>query len=263
MTGAAMPDLEFSRLERDGAIAIVTISRPDRMNALHPAAHHELHRVFELLASDVDLRCIILTGEGRAFCPGYDLKDNLETGIMEIAETGFAGLTLRSHYPLPIVAAVNGICMGGGFELALTCDLIVASQRAVFALPECKVGWSPLGGGLQRLPRAIGDKRAASMHLTGRTVSAEEGERLGFVNEVTAPDCLMERARDWAQQIAACAPIAIRCNRIVAAEAMGMPLAESLAPARFAIAATVMESEDGAEGKRAFFEKRAPVWRNR
>jgi crotonobetainyl-CoA hydratase len=254
--------LQYSSVELHGPIAMVTLARAETLNALHPAAHHELQHVFDTLAADTALRCLIITGAGRAFCTGYDLKDNLETGVMEIAEGGFAGLTLRSHYPLPIIAAVNGICMGGGFELALACDMIIASTEAVFALPEPKVGWSPLGGGLQRLPRAIGEKRAASILLTGRKVAAEEGERLGFVNEVTPPEKLIERAMDWARQIAACAPIAIRCNRLVAAEALTMPLSESLAADRFDIARTVMDSEDATEGKRAFVEKRAPLWRN-
>jgi crotonobetainyl-CoA hydratase len=265
MTGLTVrPDkLEFSSVEIHGAITVVTLARAERMNALHPAAHHELQHLFDHLADDSALRCVIITGAGEAFCAGYDLKDNLETGVMEIAEGGFAGLTLRSHYPLPIIAAVNGVCMGGGFELALACDMIIASRAAVFALPEPKVGWSPLGGGAQRLPRAIGEKRAASMLLTGRNVGAEEGERLGFVNEVTAPEALLARAMDWARQIAACAPLAIRCNRLVSAESFGMPLTESLAADRFDIARTVMCSEDATEGKRAFVERRAPVWRNR
>jgi crotonobetainyl-CoA hydratase len=263
MTAVLPEALTYSRVERRGAVAVVTLNRPERMNALHPAAHHELHAVFEALEADPDLRCLVLTGAGRAFCAGYDLRDNLETGVMELAETGFAGLTLRSHYPLPIVAAVNGICMGGGFELALACDLIVAASDAVFALPEPKVGWSPLGGGLQRLPRAIGEKRAASLLLTGRNVAAEEGERLGFVNEVTPPGDLLERALHWADQIAACAPIAIRCNRVVASEALTMPLPESLRLDRFALATAVMQSDDAVEGKRAFMEKRPPAWKNR
>ncbi|GGD84720.1 enoyl-CoA hydratase-related protein [Croceicoccus mobilis] len=258
-----MDDLQFSRVAIDGAIALVTIYRPARMNALHPAAHQELQRVFDGLVGNAGLRCIVLTGEGSAFCAGYDLKDNLETGVMELAADGFAGLTLRHHFPLPIVAAVNGICMGGGFELALACDLIIAADNAVFALPEPKVGWSPLGGGLQRLPRAIGEKRAASILLTGRNVSAQEGESLGFVNEVVTPDMLQKRAMDWARQIAACAPIAIRCNRIVAGEALNLPLSKSLLPDRFAEAEEVMASEDAVEGKRAFVEKRPPLWRNR
>lgn len=256
-------ELRFCSVERDGAVATVTLLRPERLNALHPAAHRELHAVFEDLAGDRDLRCIILTGTGKAFCAGYDLLDNLETGVMELAETGFAGLTLRASYRLPLIAAVNGICMGGGFELALSCDLIVASEKAVFALPEAKVGWSPVGGGAQRLPRAIGDKRAAAMLLTGMNVTAKEGERWGFVNEVTAPEDLMAAARCWADRIVECAPIAIRCNREVSRESFTMPLSEALDPGRWPAADEVMRSEDAQEGKRAFAEKRKPAWKNR
>jgi crotonobetainyl-CoA hydratase len=180
---------------------------------------------------------------------------------MEIAASGFGGLTGRTAYSLPIVAAVNGVCMGGGFEMALACDVIVAADNARFALPEAQVGWSPLAGGLQRLPRIIGEKRALAMVLTGRAVDASEGHRLGFVSEVTPSTSLMDTARRWAGEIAACAPLAIRCNREVLRASLDMPLADALDITNFPIAQAVMDSEDGAEGKRAFAQKRAPVWR--
>ncbi|WP_159979028.1 MULTISPECIES: enoyl-CoA hydratase-related protein [unclassified Novosphingobium] len=263
MSGSVDIERHFCRLETDGVVAVVTLNRPERRNALHPAAHHELDTVFDTLANREGLRCIILTGEGDAFCSGYDLRDNLETGVMEIAASGFGGLTGRTDYPLPIVAAVNGVCIGGGFEMALACDIVIAADTARFALPEAKVGWSPLAGGLQRLPRIVGEKQALAMVLTGRAVDAAEGYRLGFVSEVTPAASLMETARRWAGEIAVCAPLAIRCNREVLRASLDMPLADALDIANFPIALTVMESEDGTEGKRAFTEKRAPVWKGR
>jgi len=255
----------FSSLAVAEAIATITIDRPGRLNALHPAAHHELSDQFDRAAALEQVRAVIVTGAGdRAFCTGYDLKDNLETGVMELAPTGFAGFNARTDYPLPVIAAVNGMAMGGGFELALACDFIVASRGAAFALPEPMVGWAALGGGIQRLPRAVGMKRAMDIILTGRTVDADEAFAIGLVSEVTAPEDLMAAARRWAAQIAACAPLAIRCSKEVAYRAFDMPsLAEALDMANFPMAGQVMDSEDGVEGKRAFVERRPPVWRGR
>lgn len=251
---------EFCQIELSDAIAVVSLDRPQRKNALHPAAHHELKNVFDALAAIPGLRCILLTGAGDDFCAGYDLLDNLETGVMEVSSEGFGGLTSRTEYPLPIIAAVNGVAMGGGFELALACDIIVASSTARFALPEAKVGWSPLAGGLQRLPRIIGEKQALSMVLTGRAVDAAEGLRLGFVSEVTEPHALMASARKWADSIVGCAPLAIACNRTVLRAGLDMPLADALKPENFPSAARMLSSNDAEEGKRAFAAKRKPVW---
>jgi enoyl-CoA hydratase/carnithine racemase len=176
---------EFAQVSVADGIATITIDREQRLNALHPAAHHALAHVFDTLEHAAKVRVIVLTGAGRkAFCAGYDLKDHLETGIMEIAPTGFAGLTNRFDYTLPIIAAVNGVALGGGFELALACDIIIAAKSASFALPEPKLGWAALSGGAQRLPHAIGIKRALDIILTGRRVSAEEGLALNLVSEI-------------------------------------------------------------------------------
>lgn len=256
---------EFSRTDLHEGIATVTLARPERHNALHPAAHHELAATFDRLAADESIRCVILTGAGnKAFCAGYDLRDNLETGVMEIDPSGFGGLTFRTDFPHPLIAAVNGVAMGGGFEMALACDIILAAETARFALPEPKVGWLALGGGLQRLPRAIGTKRAAAMVLTGRTVGAAEGQALGFVNEVLAPDALMPRAQALAREIAACAPLAVRATKAALYAGLDQPtLAAALDPASYPDAGAVMTSEDAAEGKRAFAERRSPRWTGR
>ncbi len=256
---------QFIAVSRSQGIATVTINRPDRHNALHPTAHYELESCLDALAADESVRVVILTGAGdKAFCAGYDLRDNLETGVMDIPSTGFGGLTFRTDFPHPLIAAVNGVAMGGGFEMALACDLLLASTSARFALPEPKVGWMALGGGIQRLPRDIGSKRAMGMILTGRTVDAAEGLSLGFVNEVLAPDALMARAQALAEEITACAPLAVRYSKRAFYDSLAQAdLARALDPATYPYAMTVIESEDGVEGKRAFAERRAPVWTGR
>ena len=178
-------DLKFSKVTRKGPITIVTLSRPEVYNALHIDAHFELNKVFDDFAADPEQWVAIVTGAGdKAFCAGNDLKWQAAGGKRGWDKGGFAGLTSRFDCDKPIIAAVNGVAMGGGFEIALACDLIIASENATFALPEPRVGLAALAGGLQRLPRQIGLKRAMGMILTARHVCAREGHELGFVNEV-------------------------------------------------------------------------------
>lgn len=253
---------EHATLDIEAGIATVTLNRPERLNALHPAAHHYLSELFDRLAKEPQIRVIIVRGNGRAFCAGYDLKDSLDDNKVDLPSTGFAGLTWRSDYPLPLIAAVQGPALGGGFELALACDLIVASHDATFALPEPKVGWAALGGGLQRLPRAIGTKQALGIILTGRQVQADEALQLGFVNQVVTAEELDAAALAWARQIAECAPLAIRCSKQVAYASLDQPdFAHALDPSTYPGAHVVLTSEDALEGRRAFSEKRRPVWR--
>jgi enoyl-CoA hydratase/carnithine racemase len=194
------PMPEFCRVERDGPITTVTIERPEVMNALHPPANLELEQVFDDFCSDPDQWVAILTGAGeRAFSAGNDLKFQAGSdGRVAVPQKGFAGLTARFDNEKPLIAAVNGVAMGGGFEIALACDLIVAADTAIFALPEPRVGLAALAGGIHRLPRQIPLKQAMGMLLTGRRVPAEEGQRLGFVNEVVPAADLAAAARRWA-----------------------------------------------------------------
>lgn len=260
-----MADYQYCTVEREGRLLIVTINRPERMNALHPPANEELAQVFNDFAADPELWVAILTGAGdRAFSAGNDLRWQAEGNKLTVPPTGFAGLTSRWDLDKPVIAAVNGVAMGGGFEIALACDLIVAADSATFALPEPKVGLAALAGGLHRLPREIGLKRAMGMILTGRHVGAAEGQTLGFVNEVVPAAELMVAARRWAEAILACSPMSIRASK----QAVTQGLLTTLPAAyqeqmKYPAVAAMLRSEDLVEGPLAFAQKRKPEWKGR
>ncbi len=259
-----MSEHEFATVETDDRILTVTINRPEVMNALHAAANHELDAIFNEFDADPDLWIAIVTGAGdRAFSAGNDLKATAAGGGgLGFPPSGFGGLTSRFESVKPIIAAVNGVAMGGGFEIALACDIIVASENAVFALPEPRVGLAALAGGLHRLPRKIGLAQALPMILTGKRVSAAEGMEMGFVAEVAPRAELMQVAGRWAHEILECSPLSIRASKQVAIHAMNEPQlrvameSEREYPAMKALFA----SEDFREGPRAFAEKRPPQW---
>lgn len=254
---------EFCLVEKDNHIMTVRINRPDRLNALHPPANAELGEVFDDFAADDDLWVAIITGEGRGFSAGNDLRYQAEGGERVATPRGFGGLTSRFDLTKPVIAAVNGVAMGGGFEIALACDLIIASEKALFALPEPKVGLAALAGGLNRLPRQIGSKRALGMILTGRHVKPEEGEKLGFVNEVVPHDELMAAARKWAEQIAECAPLSIRASKDVVYRSLDTASLEDSMKQKYDSVKALGASEDFVEGPLAFAEKRKPNWKGR
>jgi len=255
---------EFCKVERDGRILTVTMSRPENLNALHPPANVELGRVFDEFAEDPELWVAIITGEGRGFCAGNDLKFQAAgNAVVEVPLRGFGGLTSRFDNAKPVIAAVNGVAMGGGFEIALACDLIIASEEATFALPEPRVGLAALAGGIHRLPRQIGLKHAMGMMLTGRRVPAAEGRELGFVNEVVPADELMSCARRWAEQICECAPLSVRATKSSALEGLSHSSLEQAMAAKYDAVHQMLKSEDFVEGPRAFAEKRKPSWKGR
>jgi enoyl-CoA hydratase/carnithine racemase len=255
---------EYSSAERDGRILTVTINRPKVMNSLHPMANEELGEIFDDFAADPELWVAIITGAGdRAFSAGNDLKFQASGGMdgkLSAPKNGFGGLTSRYDNVKPVIAAVNGVAMGGGFEIALACDLIVASETAIFALPEPRVGLAALAGGMHRLPRQIGLKNAMGMLLTGRRVSAEEGQRLGFVNEVVAPDELIPAARRWAEQIAECAPLSVRASKQCAMEGLQYGGVQAASEAQYDAVYAMLKSKDFIEGPMAFAQKRKPNW---
>ena len=256
---------EFAKVERKGAVTIVTLNRPEVMNAMHSPAHFELHKVFDEFAADPAQWIAIVTGAGdRAFSAGNDLKWQAAGGKRGFDSSGFAGLTSRFDCDKPIIAAVNGVAMGGGFEIALACDLIIASENATFALPEPRVGLAALAGGLHRLPRQIGMKRAMGMILTGRHVSAREGFELGFVNEVVPKGDALAAAERWAATILQNSPMSIRASKQTINKGMATSLEQAIAEQRdYPAVRALAVSEDYIEGPKAFSEKRPPQWKGR
>jgi enoyl-CoA hydratase/carnithine racemase len=255
---------QFIKVGRDGPITTFTINRPEVMNALHSDAHFEMAEAFDAFAADASQWVGIVTGAGeRAFSAGNDLKHQATGGKMGLPPSGFAGLTSRFDLNKPLIAAVNGVAMGGGFEIALACDLIIASEAAIFALPEPRVGLAALTGGTLRLPRQIGLKRAMGMILTARRVSAEEGQALGFVNEVAMSAELMAAARRWADLICDCSPMSIRASKEAVMKGLDAASLEAAYGGQMAYPAVVamLHSTDFVEGPMAFAQKRPPNWK--
>ena len=255
---------DFCLTQREGHLFIITINRPEVMNSLHPAANRALAAAFDEFHADAELWVAIITGAGdRAFSAGNDLKHQASGADMSgQPASGFAGLTARYDLVKPVIAAVNGVAMGGGFEIALACDLIIAAENALFALPEPRVGLAALAGGVHRLPRQIGLKNAMGMLLTGRRVPAAEGKQLGFVNEVVPVGQALAGAKKWAAQILECAPLSVRASKEAAMRGLGLSVEDAQAT-RFEGITAMVKSKDFIEGPLAFSQKRAPSWQGK
>jgi enoyl-CoA hydratase/carnithine racemase len=260
-----MSDFRYIRVERDGGVLTITIDRPDVLNALHLDAHVELSRAFDHYAADSQLRVAIISGSGeRAFCVGTDLKSLARTGDYEYPRGGFAGITKRFDLWKPVIAAVNGLCLGGGVEIVAACDLAIASEHAEFALPEPRVGLAALGGGaLQRLAREMPMKDAMWLALTGKRISAAEAKRVSLVNDVVARGTVLERAQALACDMLECAPLALEASKQVMLQSANEADLEAAMRRDYPAARRMLESQDAREGPRAFAEKRKPRWLGR
>jgi crotonobetainyl-CoA hydratase len=257
---------EFIVTAAEHGVFTVTLNRPDKLNSITPEMHFALDEAFDRFAADEALQVCVVKGAGeRAFCAGSDLARFKAAGGSPYPKGGYAGLARRFDLAKPVIAAVQGACLGGGLELALACDMIVASEQAVFGLPEPKVGLIAIGGGIHRLVRQAGLKRAMGPLLTGRNIAAQEGLAMGFVSEVVAPEALDARVAELCAQIIANAPLAVRLTKEMALWGLDQPtLADALAhqaeqPSYRRWAA----SEDAREGPIAFAEKRKSEWTGR
>ena len=250
------------RFEATDGVAVITIDRPEVRNAIDLAVAEAMAAALDELDGRDDVVAGVLTGAGGTFCAGMDLKALNATGQRPITESRGAFGIVERPPEKPLIAAVEGAAVGGGFEIALACDLIVAASDARFGLPEVKRGLVAAAGGLLRLPRRIPSAVALELTLTGASLPADRGQELGLVSRVTAPGEAAEGARLLAEQIAGNAPLAVRTAKRIVHESVDWPAAEAFERQRPLVQA-IRESDDAREGARAFVEKRDPVWSGR
>ncbi len=246
--------------------ARVTINRPESLNAVDSAAHARLGEIWTEIESNPEIRCAVLTGAGtKAFCAGADLKE--DTGLSgvdywkSISATGFSGIALR-QMSTPVIARVNGLALGGGLEMVLGCDIVIAATTARFGLPEAKVGRVPLDGGMVLLPRLIPRNIAVGMMMTGALVPAADMERYGLLNAVVAPEDLDAETDRWIAGLLSCAPLSLKAIKAVSRQTAHMSLHDAFQYPVSELEAALL-SEDAAEGVAAFREKRPAVWKGR
>ena len=250
-------------MTKDNNVGVLQLNRPNVLNALTFGLMSELVNGLEELDKDEEVRVIILTGSGRAFAAGADLA--------EMSQLTPVDLMLGRRFELwdrirkiskPMIAAVGGYCLGGGNELAMTCDIIIASEAATFGQPEVNVGIIPGAGGTQRLIRVVGKYKAMEMILTGKSISADEAYRVGLANRVVPPESLMEEAKKIAADIASKPPISVRSAKEAILKAQDTTLEAGLDFERKAFY-MLFATEDGKEGMRAFLEKRKPNFKGK
>ncbi|SEH19227.1 acetyl-CoA C-acetyltransferase [Sphingopyxis sp. YR583] len=259
--GLATRRFDHVLLERRGPVLEVTLNRPEAMNALYSAVHFELHEIWDAFERDPGLWVAIVTGAGeRAFCSGNDLKVTAKGGDLTMPPTGFAGLCERFDRTKPVIAAVNGIAMGGGLEIVLACDLAVAEDQARFALPEVRVGLYAAAGGVQRLTRQIGRKAAMELILTGRHFDTAEAIELGIVNAGADTRGALAAARDLADRLLQNSPSAIRASKEALNKLEELESLQAALAANGRIFGRLMRTRDFREGVAAFAEKRQPEW---
>jgi enoyl-CoA hydratase len=247
--------------ERRARVLVITINRPDQRNAVNAAVAQGIAAALDELDGDSELSLGVLTGAGKGFCAGMDLKAFLAGEIPYADDRGFAGITQRASAK-PLIAAVEGFAVAGGLEVALACDLIVAARGARLGVPEVKRSLVAAGGGLLRLPRVLPRNVAMELTLTGDPIGAERAHELGLVNRLADPGKALETALELAEAMAANGPLALAATKRILTESVDWPESEFFAR-QGEIVAPVQASEDAREGARAFAEKRAPVWKGR
>ncbi|MEL6134084.1 MAG: enoyl-CoA hydratase-related protein [Bacteroidota bacterium] len=244
-------------------VTLVRLNRPKELNALCLGLMEELVEVLEAADSDPDIRCIVITGNERAFAAGADIKEMAgKTAIDMLQIDQFKKWERIKHIKTPLVAAVSGFALGGGCELAMHCDMIVASETAQFGQPEIKIGVIPGAGGTQRLTRAIGKAKAMEMVLTGRFIKAEEAYQAGLINRIVAPELYLNEALKLAQSVANMPPLAAKLAKESVLHAFNSFLDEGLIHERKNFY-TLFATEDQTEGMNAFIEKRPPHWKGK
>ncbi|MDA4124993.1 MAG: enoyl-CoA hydratase-related protein [Thaumarchaeota archaeon] len=249
---------------KEGALGVITLSRPDAMNALNTKMVNELVSALGEFETDDGVRCVVIAGSERAFSAGADIKEMADMTAVQMTMTGhFFPLWDRvGRYPKPIVGALSGFVLGGGLELAMCCDVLIASETVQLGQPEIDIGVIPGGGGTQRLTRAVGKYKAMEMVLTGKRIGAEEAKTLGLVSRVVPKEAYLTEAKKVANEIAARSPVAVRLAKMAVNKAFEMGLSDGLDFER-ELFYLLFASEDKVEGMKAFMEKRKPEFKGK
>lgn len=265
-TGGGLDGMSYETLSasREGPLGIITINRPEALNALSNKLVHELISALAAFESDEEVRCLVITGSERAFSAGADIKEMADMSAVQMSMSGhFFPLWDRlGRYPKPVVGALSGFVLGGGLELAMSLDVLIASETTQLGQPEINIGVMPGGGGTQRLTRAVGKYKAMDMILTGTRIGADEAKALGLVSRVVPKEAYLEEAKKVATEIASKSPVSVKLAKMAVNKAFEMGLSDGLDFER-QLFYLLFASEDAKEGMKAFMEKRKPVFKGK
>ena len=256
-----MAEPKFIKIENNGEVARIILDRP-KHNVLNIPMMNELNAQLEKIAADDEFKCVVITGEGRSFCAGVEVADHSPDNVDEMVATFNRIFELINMIDIPVIAAVNGACLGGGMEVAIACDIVIASEKAIFGQPEIKLGFFPPYAAL-RLPELVGPAKAIEIVTTGQNYSAQESKDLGFVTKVASVDDFAEAVDKTIKQITMASPLIIRLNKRAVKRHIGTSFFQGVDLISNYFLKTMMKTEDTLEGIASFEERRRPVWKNK
>jgi cyclohexa-1,5-dienecarbonyl-CoA hydratase len=256
-----MVELKTIKVEKANGVARITFNRP-KHNVLNIGMMQELNGELETLLGDNDLKCVVFLGDGPSWCAGVEVSDHKPELVDDMVSTFNRLLELITKFDIPTIAAVHGACLGGGMEVAIACDIIIATQGAAFGQPEIKLGFIPPFAAI-RLPVLVGPAKAIEICTSGRRYSASEAQVMGFVSHVVADDTFADKVEAMIKEIAYCSPLIIRLNKLAVRKHLGMGFSEAVSSVSDLFLNTMMKTEDTLEGICSFEEKRKAVWKNK
>jgi len=256
-----MAESEFLIFEKDDQVARITLNRP-KHNVLNIPMMNDLNAQLAAIAADDTLKCLVITGQGKSFCAGVEVADHAPCNVEEMVTVFNRIFELINTIDIPVIAAVNGACLGGGMEVAIACDIVIASKKAIFGQPEIKLGFFPPYAAL-RLPELVGPAKAIEIVTTGKNYTAKEARKLGFVSQVADDDEFAEMVEKNIKEICMSSPLIIRLNKRAVKRHIGTSFFQGLDLVSNYFLKTLMKTEDTLEGIASFEERRKPVWKNK